>query len=201
MTPRAKDGDDDDDDLANRCVRALVHGVADAVVEEEDATHDAQSSCASNDPLHDDESKTPTPRAPRRRRADDGTRFTTAPRPLLFSMLWGLLFSLGPWKAVTAELNDAGRDLSNFQGKHACSRDVLMATPATPAETASVIAAFARVRVVGVGHSWHAGLFCAGSDASSVDVVTTATRSVKQDEARSIHWFPYDRVGVVNADP
>jgi hypothetical protein len=21
------------------------------------------------------------------------------------------------------------------------------------------------------------------------------------DEVRSIHWFPYDRVGVVNADP
>jgi hypothetical protein len=21
------------------------------------------------------------------------------------------------------------------------------------------------------------------------------------DKARSVHWFPYDRVGVVNADP
>jgi hypothetical protein len=23
----------------------------------------------------------------------------------------------------------------------------------------------------------------------------------RECEARSIHWFPYDRVGVVNADP
>jgi hypothetical protein len=32
-------------------------------------------------------------------------------------------------------------------------------------------------------------------------VVCAVLRGVKFDEVRPIHWSPYDRAGVVNADP
>lgn len=71
-----------------------------------------------------------------------------------------------------------GHDLSNFQGKHACSTDVLMGKPTTVAEVSEVVAAFPRVRANGVGHSWHKELFCAGEDAGSVNVLLHGVRSV-----------------------
>ena len=33
------------------------------------------------------------------------------------------------------------------------------------------------------------------------DTLTAADEERNADQVRSIHWFPYDRVGVVNADP
>jgi hypothetical protein len=33
------------------------------------------------------------------------------------------------------------------------------------------------------------------------ETLTAADEERNADQVRSIHWFPYDRVGVVNADP
>ena len=38
-------------------------------------------------------------------------------------------------------------------------------------------------------------------DASMYGNLTLLNFLGNHDQARSIHWFPYDRVGVVNADP
>ena len=37
--------------------------------------------------------------------------------------------------------------------------------------------------------------------AMSVEPATSISASGDENQVRSIHWFPYDRVGVVNADP
>ena len=42
-----------------------------------------------------------------------------------------------------------------------------------------------RARAVGVGHSWHPEVFCAGDDASAVNVLTSDVRSVKPPRASS----------------
>ena len=83
------------------------------------------------------------------------------------------------------ELGASLHDLSNFQGKHACAREVMMARPRTVAEVREVVAAFPRARAVGVGHSWHPEVFCAGDDASAVNVLTSDVRSVKPPRASS----------------
>jgi hypothetical protein len=36
---------------------------------------------------------------------------------------------------------------------------------------------------------------------TKVDSDVSNDVSKTENQARSIHWFPYDRVGVVNADP
>ena len=81
-------------------------------------------------------------------------------------------------RPALCELGTAAHDLSNFQGKHACSSELRMATPETVEEVARVVSAFPKVRAVGVGHSWHKELFCAGDDSSAVDVVLSRVRSV-----------------------
>jgi len=43
------------------------------------------------------------------------------------------------------------------------------------------------------------GVYVSGGTASFVDCVFEG--NVAEKEVRSVHWFPYDRVGVVNADP
>jgi FAD/FMN-containing dehydrogenase len=93
-------------------------------------------------------------------------------RPLLFALLWTLL------GGAAAELGTSGHDLSNFQGKHACDARVRMAAPRTPREVSEVVTSFPRVRANGVGHSWHRGLFCAGEDTDSVNILTHRLRSV-----------------------
>ena len=52
------------------------------------------------------------------------------------------------------------------------------------------------------------GEACNGAEASSacdVFIVTTKqarfAAAIMEEKARSVHWFPYDRVGVVNAVP
>ena len=93
-------------------------------------------------------------------------------RPLLFALLWTLL------GGAAAELGTSGHDLSNFQGKHACDARVRMAAPRTPREVSEMVTSFPRVRANGVGHSWHRGLFCAGEDTDSVNILTHRLRSV-----------------------
>ena len=87
-------------------------------------------------------------------------------------------------RVARAELGVSGHDLSNFQGKHACARDVMMAKPSTVEETAAAVAAFPRVRANGVGHSWNRALFCAGDDDASLNVITTDVRSVSPPTPR-----------------
>ena len=99
-------------------------------------------------------------------------RFVFVPTVLFFFVLLSLA-------GVTfAELGTAAHDLSNFQGKHTCDPRLKMATPTTVHDVASVVAAFPKVRPVGVGHSWNGQLFCAGTDDNAIDVVTSAVRSV-----------------------
>ena len=87
-------------------------------------------------------------------------------------------------RVARAELGASGHDLSNFQGKHACAREVMMAKPSTVEETAAAVAAFPRVRANGVGHSWNRALFCAGDDNASLNVITTDVRSVSPPTPR-----------------
>ena len=94
-------------------------------------------------------------------------------RPLLFAFFWVLL------RRASCELGFEGYDLSNFQGKHACHADVLMGTPSTVAEVSEIVSVFPKVRAVGVGHSWHRELFCAGTNAESVNVLLAGVRSVR----------------------
>ena len=42
---------------------------------------------------------------------------------------------------------------------------------------------------------------CSGFDALAEVAGDAAAAPAAETEVRSIHWFPYDRVGVVNADP
>ena len=91
--------------------------------------------------------------------------------------LFPLLLCSSP-RPARGELGVEGHDLSNFQGKHACGAGVRMSTPETVADVARVVAAFPKVRAVGVGHSWNAPLFCAGSGRGAVDVALAKVRSV-----------------------
>ena len=45
------------------------------------------------------------------------------------------------------------------------------------------------------------GVDASGTVAAEFAAVFGASDDLKQSEVRSIHWSPYDRVGVVNADP
>ena len=122
----------------------------------------------------------PPPPAPPRGRPSFARGAPGPPRlPLLFLLAWSLL------RRVHGELGASLHDLSNFQGKHACAREVMMARPRTVAEVREVVAAFPRARAVGVGHSWHPEVFCAGDDASAVNVLTSDVRSVKPPRASS----------------
>ena len=63
--------------------------------------------------------------------------------------------------------------LSNFQGNHACAREVKVGRPASLAEAQALVKAYAQVKASGVGHSWNADLFCAGDDAGAINLVMT----------------------------
>ena len=53
-----------------------------------------------------------------------------------------------------------------------------MSAPETVADVARVVAAFPKVRAVGVGHSWNKRLFCAGDGRDAADVVVSKVRAV-----------------------
>jgi FAD/FMN-containing dehydrogenase len=63
--------------------------------------------------------------------------------------------------------------LSNFQGNHACAREVKVGRPASLAEAQALVRAYAKVKASGVGHSWNEDLFCAGDDAAAINLVMT----------------------------
>ena len=112
----------------------------------------------------------------------------TTPRVFQGLALFSLLLCSSP-RPARGELGVEGRDLSNFQGKHACGAGARMSTPKTVADVARVVAAYPKVRAVGVGHSWNAQLFCAGRGRDAVDVVLAKVRSV----GRSVTGEPLDR--------
>ena len=112
------------------------------------------------------------------RRREDRGAFSASPPALSAALLFALAL------VARAELGTSGHDLSNFQGKHACTREVMMAKPSTVEETAAAVAAFPRVRANGVGHSWNRALFCAGDDDASLNVITTDVRSVSPPAPR-----------------
>ncbi len=58
-------------------------------------------------------------------------------------------------------------------GSYACDARVLVGRPKTLQQLASMVATYPRVKGVGVGHSWHGDLFCAGADNSSINIVLT----------------------------
>jgi len=80
--------------------------------------------------------------------------------PTVFTFLTFLCFHA---RVTVAELGTSAHDLSNFQGKHACAAGLRMAIPQTVGDVAAVVAAFPKVRAVGVGHSWNKQMFCACS--------------------------------------
>ena len=53
-----------------------------------------------------------------------------------------------------------------------------MGKPTRVVEVQALVRTFPKVRANGVGHSWHRGLFCAGDNSSSVNILTTGVRSV-----------------------
>ena len=125
-------------------------------------------------------------RASRKRTASHGadSRRRDTSRParksgggFLLLTLFSLLACSSPRPAF-GELGVAGHDLSNFQGKHACGSDLRMSAPETVADVARVVAAFPKVRAVGVGHSWNKQLFCAGDGRDAADVVLRKVRAV-----------------------
>ena len=63
--------------------------------------------------------------------------------------------------------------LSNFQGNHACAREVKVGRPASLAEAQALVRAYAKVKASGVGHSWNEDLFCAGDDPAAINLVMT----------------------------
>ena len=87
------------------------------------------------------------------------------------------------------------RDGSNFQGKHACRLRTRVARPKTTRDVSEVVRVSASARVNGAGHSWHAGLFCPGTeDGTRIDV--SETRSVEASERFAVD----ERAMVVRAD-
>lgn len=129
-----------------------------------------------------------TPRAHRASRTHTASRGYDA-RRRGFLALFSLLLCSSPRFAL-GELGAEGHDLSNFQGKHACGAKLRMSVPETVADVARVVAAFPKVRAVGVGHSWNTQLFCAGDASDAADVVLSKVRAVGRSvtgEPRSDH--------------
>ena len=119
-------------------------------------------------------------------RGDDARRRGFLPPGLA---LFSLLLCSSP-RFARGELGAEGHDLSNFQGKHACGAKLRMSAPETVADVARVVAAFPKVRAVGVGHSWNTQLFCAGDASDAADVVLSKVRAVGRSvtgEPRSDH--------------
>ena len=119
-------------------------------------------------------------------RGDDARRRGFLPPGLA---LFSLLLCSSP-RFARGELGAEGHDLSNFQGKHACGAKLRMSAPETVADVARVVAAFPKVRAVGVGHSWNTQLFCAGDASDAADVVVSKVRAVGRSvtgEPRSDH--------------
>ena len=109
--------------------------------------------------------RTTRARAPASRTHTASREMTHAEEPSSPGLaLFSLLLCSSP-RFARGELGAEGHDLSNFQGKHACGAKLRMSAPETVADVARVVAAFPKVRAVGVGHSWNTQLFCAG-DAS-----------------------------------
>ena len=63
-------------------------------------------------------------------------------------------------------------------GNHKCDKSVVIGRPRNYSELASLVGAYPRVKAVGVGHSWWAEQFCAGSDNSSINIVMTELQDV-----------------------
>ena len=133
-----------------------------------------------------------TPRAHRASRTHTASRGYDARRTGFLPpglALFSLLLCSSPRFAL-GELGAEGHDLSNFQGKHACGAKLRMSVPETVADVARVVAAFPKVRAVGVGHSWNTQLFCAGETSDAADVVLSKVRAVGRSvtgEPRSDH--------------
>jgi len=62
---------------------------------------------------------------------------------------------------------------SNLSGYFRCDPASRIGRPTSLADLRSQILAFARVKAVGVGHSWDGGQFCAGTGADSLGLVLT----------------------------
>jgi hypothetical protein len=60
-----------------------------------------------------------------------------------------------------------------YSGNHKCNKSVVIGRPRNSSELAALVAAYPRVKAVGVGHSWWAEQFCAGSDEQSINIVMT----------------------------
>lgn len=65
-------------------------------------------------------------------------------------------------------------DASNFQGKHWCGGEAMLARPESAGDAAAVVAHASSVKAVGAGHSWNA-LSCAGG---GVQLIARDVRSV-----------------------
>ena len=97
------------------------------------------------------------------------------------------------WPTVRSEFP---RDLSNFQGKHACSSEVRMARPVSLRDCSESVASADKVRANGAGHSWNPGLFCSSDGDDGVNVDASGVRSVS---ASSRFWLD-EGGGFVRAD-
>ncbi len=64
-------------------------------------------------------------------------------------------------------------ELSNFQGNEKCAPSVAVGRPRDWGQLASLVRTYPKVKAVGVGHSWWAQQFCAGTNESAINVVTT----------------------------
>jgi FAD/FMN-containing dehydrogenase len=115
-----------------------------------------------------------------------------------FASIVSLVFAA----CATAETVRAeyGFDASNFQGKHACAREVRMASPTTVRDVSEIAHAYARVKANGAGHSWHRGLFCAVGAEDEEEGVNVDTRGVRSATVGDERWWIDDGGGVVRCD-
>lgn len=97
------------------------------------------------------------------------------------------------WTTVRCEFP---RDLSNFQGKHACASAVRVARPVTLRDCSESVANAGKVRANGAGHSWNPGLFCSSDGSDGVNVDASGVRSVS---SASRFWLD-EGGGFVRAD-
>ncbi|KAL4438021.1 hypothetical protein ABPG77_004242 [Micractinium sp. CCAP 211/92] len=68
-------------------------------------------------------------------------------------------------------------NLSNFQGYFSCDPRVKVGRPRKVDELAAMVGQFDRVKANGVGGSWWAEQFCAGTDDRALNVVLTELES------------------------
>eukprot|EP01023_Acetabularia_acetabulum_P039969 TRINITY_DN38623_c0_g1_i1.p1 TRINITY_DN38623_c0_g1~~TRINITY_DN38623_c0_g1_i1.p1 ORF type:complete len:373 (-),score=54.85 TRINITY_DN38623_c0_g1_i1:47-1165(-) len=71
-------------------------------------------------------------------------------------------------------------ELSNYQGYHECSDDVLIGRPKNMQQLKEMVKGYDKVKGVGVGHSWWKESFCSGNDTNSINIVMTEFENVIQ---------------------